>query len=171
MIVDYEPDHLLAIQWQKEQQGYATTRSHAEAVAHSWRAKTALQDGIPVMCAGIMEVWQNRAMAWAAVDWRVNRATFMEAHRAMQAELDRAPFRRLEMYVKPGFAQAWRWAQVLGFHYESIMKAGAPDGGDLVVFARLNGCAAYEALAGKRDAIRSRGNVRSSGARRSRRRG
>lgn len=165
MIIDYQPEHMLAIQWQREQEGYGTSRSHAEAVGHSWSAKTALQDGVPVMCAGIMEVWEQRAMAWAAVDWRANRATFLEAHKAMLPELDRAPFRRLEMYVKPGFFAAWRWAQLLGFTYESTMKAGSPDGKDLFVFVRLNGRAAYEMLTEKRHAVRSRVHGRRASAR------
>lgn len=147
MIIDYTPEHLLSIQWQREQGGYGTTRAHAEGVACGWRQKTALQDGIVVACAGILPIWEGRAMAWAAIDYRIRRATFLEMHRAMLAALDVAPFKRLEMYVKPDFPEAWRWAQRLGFTCESRMQAGAPDGKDLWVFTRIRGRAVREKLA------------------------
>lgn len=165
MIIEYEPAHLLAIQWQRGQEGFGSTEAHAKAVATSWSVKTAVQDGIVVACAGIMEVWAGRGMAWAAIDHRISRKTLLEVHRAVMPELDRAPFHRLEMYVKPGFAAAWRWAEALGFSYESTLRKGSPDGSDLFVFARLNGGLATAQLKGNRYAVLRNRSRRRAGRR------
>lgn len=166
MLVDYEPEHLINLEWQPQQAGYGSSRVHAEAVAQGYSAYTVLQDGMPVICAGLMELWKGRAMAWAAFDYRADGHSLLIAHRRIQRELARAPFRRLEMYVKPGFLEAWRWAEMLGFTLESTMRAGAPNGGDLFVFVRLNGRSAFDALTGKQNAIRNGRPGRGSGSRR-----
>lgn len=138
MIVDYEPDHLLKLNWQGEQlHSGAKTRGHAEVVATGWCAYTALgARGKPLICAGIIELWPGRAMAWAAFDWAA-RPVMLEAHRRALAELDRCPYKRVEMYARPGFAEAVKWAKLLRFDLESCMKHGAPDGSDLLVYARF----------------------------------
>jgi hypothetical protein len=137
-IVPYEPEHLLAIRHQPWQAGATQTIEHARSLAMSHCAYTALCDRTarPLLCAGIIEIWTGRAMCWASFD--VDAAPVMlAAHRRTRLELDRAPFKRLEMYVVPGFLQAWRWAEMLGFTLECCMEFGSPDGRDLYVFKRI----------------------------------
>lgn len=138
MLVAYEPWHLLEIRHQPWQQGANQTIEHAQGLAASHCAYTALCDrtGRPLACAGIIEIWHQRAMCWTALDHEA-RPVMLQAHRRMMAELDRAPFKRLEMYVVPGFIEAWRWAELLGFAVESTLEAGSPDGRDLFVFKRI----------------------------------
>ncbi len=75
-------------------------------------------------------------MCWASFDIDA-KPVMLEAHRRTRQELDRAPFKRLEMYVIPGFLQAWRWALMLGFEVESLKECGSPDGQDMFVFKRI----------------------------------
>jgi hypothetical protein len=147
VIVPYEPHHLLAIRHQSWQAGANQTLEHAEVMARGHCAYTALCDTTerPLICAGIMELWPGRAMCWASFDFEA-RPVMMQAHRRTRLELDRAPFKRLEMYVLPGFMQAWRWAEMLGFKLECLMECGSPEGNDLYVFKRIKRGAAFQRL-------------------------
>lgn len=138
MIVEFQPEHLLEIRHQKWQRGAMQTIEHARALVTGHCAYTALCNctGHPLICAGIVEIWHDRAACWASFD-RDSRPVILEAHRRTRQELARAPFKRLEMYVIPGFMQAWRWAEMLGFTLECTMEAGSPDGRDMFVFKRI----------------------------------
>lgn len=137
-IVAYEPRHLLELRHQEWQRGSTYTLADAEILMQGHCAFTALCDvsGRPLVCAGIVPLWPNRAMCWANLDIDA-RPVMLQAHRRTLTEIDRAPFKRLEMYVVPGFVSAWRWAEMLGFKLESVMEAGSPSGKDLFVFARI----------------------------------
>lgn len=150
MIVPFEPEHLVNIRYQPGQAGGFQSRENAEAVAQGWCAYSAIHDGRALICAGITELWPGRAMAWAAFDYAA-RPVFLEAHRRTLLEIDRAPYNRLEMYVRPGFAEAARWAELLGFTLESCMKRGAPDGKDLLVYTAFKQSRAARELNGIRN--------------------
>lgn len=149
MIIPLEPDHILELTFQPGQHAIDQTRETAETLAGGYRAMTAVHNGGPLACAGLIEVWAGRALAWAALDVRAGRV-LTEITRRMREELDAAPFRRVEMYVYPGFAQAARWAFMLGFEFEAVMVAGAPTGEDLLVFRRLRRASAREVIMGGR---------------------
>lgn len=138
MIVPYEPEHLLAIRHQRWQEGAQQTMEHAQALLHGYSAYTAINitTGRPLICAGICPIWTGRAFCWASFDYEA-RPVFAEAFLRMRKEIGQAPFKRLEMYVAPGFLEAWRFAEMLGFSVECTMEAGSPDGKDMFVFKRI----------------------------------
>jgi hypothetical protein len=147
VIIPFKPEHLLAIRYQEGQRGGAQSRENAEALIGGWRAYTAILPGSaqPLACAGIVELWPARAMAWSALDFEAGKV-MLEITRRMRAELDVCPYTRVEMYVRPGFPEGWRWARMFGFELESCMKRGAPDGGDLLVMTRFKSTKAYRDL-------------------------
>lgn len=148
MIVPFEPEHLLQIRHQEQQKHAINSLEHARAVAMGYCAWTALDDRSkkPLICAGIIELWPGRAMCWASLDFAA-KPVMLGAHRHALQELDRSPFKRLEMYVLPDFFPALRWAQMLRFEYESCMEKASPDGRDLLVFKRIKRGAVARRLA------------------------
>lgn len=60
--------------------------------------------------------------------------------RKVRAHLDdrMKQLRRVEMTVRADFAPARRWAVLLGFQCEGPMQCAAPDGGDMLRYARIN---------------------------------
>ncbi len=45
-------------------------------------------------------------------------------------------FQRVEAYVDPEFPQAIKWAEMLGFEREGLMKRFTPSGQDQYLYAR-----------------------------------
>jgi hypothetical protein len=41
-------------------------------------------------------------------------------------------FRRIEAYIDPNFAESIRWATLMGFQFEGVMKKHSPRGDDLM---------------------------------------
>jgi hypothetical protein len=143
----YKADDLFEIREQFWQQGTHQTYAEACALERGYAAYTAVSSisGRVLACAGIMEIWQGRGLCWASLDFEV-RPLMPAIHKRMLAELDKSPFRRLEMYVAPGFIQGWEWAKRLGFELESRMQAASPDGRDLYVFKRVRHGSIYSTL-------------------------
>ncbi len=101
---------------------------------NSW---TVVIDGAPVVCAGTLQHWPGRHMAWAYVargtlqhmEWITERV------RENLAGLKG----RIEFTVRADFAPGLRWAKSLGFEVETpVLKAYGPQGEDHVGFARIN---------------------------------
>lgn len=135
-IVPLERDHLKAISVQPAQ---AAEYAHADALASplgiGWAA---LVDGEPVACAGLVEVWEGRAYAWAILS--DNAGPYMRAlTREIRSRLDAAPFRRIEMAVDAEFEAGARWAEMLGFRCETPapMAAYLPNGRAAYLYARV----------------------------------
>jgi hypothetical protein len=136
MIAPFEPHHLLELELQPGQRVDAATVNHAETLAQSLVSGSVFHAGKLAACGGVFELWRGRAMAWAALSADAGPA-LVEITRHVLRGLNASPFRRVELYARLDFAPSMRWAKLLGFQFESIMRAGAPDGADLAVYARV----------------------------------
>ncbi len=101
-------------------------------------AFTAHHEGRVLACAGVIEMWPDRAMAWAWIS-SVAGPYFAGVHRAVRRFLDVCPFRRVELTVLAGFEPGMRWARMLGFTLETPepMRAYGVDGCDYYLWARV----------------------------------
>jgi len=135
IVVPFEALHLRMIRVQPSQ---IAEYAHADALdSPTGLAWTAFADGEPLACAGLVEVWEGRAYAWAILS--VDAGRYMLAlTRGIRSRLAAAPFRRIEMAVDAGFAAGARWAQLLGFRCETPepMTAYLPNGRAAYLYAR-----------------------------------
>ena len=104
------------------------------AKSNSW---TGAVDGAPVICAGTIQHWPGRHMAWAYVA----RGTLK--HLSWITERVRENLAglkgRIEFTVRADFAPGLRWAKSLGFEVETpLMKSFGPLGENHVGFVRIN---------------------------------
>lgn len=134
-VVRFDEAHLDAIRIQAAQRMTPEQRQQAMRV-HYGDAWTALVDGHPVASAGLVELWEGRAYAWAmlgedAGPW-MRRIT-----RAICSRLEEARYRRVEMAVDAGFGAGCRWAHLLGFELEALARAYMPGGRDAFIYARV----------------------------------
>lgn len=104
------------------------------AIPYSYTAEV---DGVVIGCGGIVPLWADRGVAWTLLSG-MSRGHFLAAHRLVVSALDVCPLRRVEAYVKKGFTQGQRWAEMLGFELEAeTMRAFYPDGSDFMLYAKV----------------------------------
>jgi hypothetical protein len=139
-IVPFRPEHLAAIRLQGVQasaQPMMTVEHGRQLIEQPGSlARTLLVDGVPMACAGLIELWRGRAYAWAYLSegWeRFARAV----HRACLDNLQACRWRRVEMAVDVRYPQGKRWAWHLGFEFEGVARAFTPDGRDCEIWARV----------------------------------
>jgi hypothetical protein len=104
------------------------------------KAWTALDDGVPVFCAGMTPMWQGRAIAWALCG-DVPRRSLRQLLVETRAELDRqaaAGTWRIEATVARGWWAAERFAEALGFDLRCVLPLYGPDRGDYGLWERLD---------------------------------
>lgn len=102
--------------------------------ANSW---TGVLDGEPIVCAGTMEQWPGRHLAWAYV----SRGTlpflpWITENVKRKIENVRG---RIEFTVRADFPAGQRWAKRLGFEVETpLLRAYGPEGEDHIGYVRFN---------------------------------
>jgi hypothetical protein len=138
-VVRYEAWHLRELVAQPAQTALKGTVSPEQAAAVEGPLSfTALADGRPVCCAGIVEYWPGRGEAWAflAADCRKELRAITNA---MRRFLEVCPVRRVEAAVDVDFEPGHRWCRLLGFKLEaSLLKAYLPEGGDVSLYAKVS---------------------------------
>lgn len=111
---------------------------YLRAFAGKGRAFTLRAEGRVLCIMGLMEVHHQAATAWAIMAsgcWgHMGEMTII-----CRRYLDDQPFRRIDMLVRAGFPAGQRWAERLGFEREAVLRAWAPDGEDMMMFARIRG--------------------------------
>ena len=101
---------------------------------NSW---TGVCDGRPVACAGFIEQWPGRTIAWAYLN-KNSGAHMMFITRKVRDALSKIKG-RIEFAVRCDFDAGHRWARMLGFDVETyVMKAYGPDGEDYSSYVRHN---------------------------------
>ena len=104
-------------------------------------ARTGVKGSIIIGSAGLMNVWEGRAIAWALLSKRVHRYDMIFIHRWVKCFLDRCErrwnLRRIETPIRCDFPQGVRWAEMLGFQCEGTMRRYDPQGMDTFLYARV----------------------------------
>ncbi len=139
MIIPFIPEHALELRQklQEGQKGTAVDLAHGETMARGHCAWTCVNaDFDAVAAAGILPMWPGRGLAWALISEDAG-PHMREVTKATIAALDCCPCRRVELYVRLGFHQAFRWAKILGFEFEAVLEEADPHGGDMAIFKRV----------------------------------
>ena len=92
-----------------------------------------------IACGGVFPVWEGRGIVWFFLDGRTDRNGLLFLHRIGLRLMDdwNQQFRRLETTVLESFPQGHRWAQMLGFMSEGVMKRYDIFGQDHRLYARI----------------------------------
>jgi RimJ/RimL family protein N-acetyltransferase len=124
LIIPYASHHLHQLALQPHQQHLGTAlREHgwAEQVSEAGPCWTAIVDGQPIACAGFQNCWEGRAIAWAILGETAGRH-MAALTRAVRQALSAYPAERIEAQALVGFAPALRWARLLGFAPEGVLR-------------------------------------------------
>jgi hypothetical protein len=135
-VVPFSPDHLTRLRIQATQAASVLTVEHGwEIVDCNGIARTALRDGEPVACAGLIPLMPWRAFAWSYLGEGFDQ-DIRAIHRATLGVLNAARYARIEMAVDPLDSKAKRWAWHLGFEREGLARKWAKDR-DMEIWARV----------------------------------
>lgn len=137
-IEPFRAQHIEQIELQPAQAGLRAflERGHALHLAEGSFAFTGFQDGKAIGCAGLIELWPGRDCAWSLLSDCGPRA-FFNVHRTIVRILEERRTRRTEMSVDVDHVAGQRWAELLGFRKEGLMRSYSPDGRDAYLYARI----------------------------------
>lgn len=127
---------------QAEQRIYETwDQSNWEHVVEQGLAISAFRDETLLGVGGLVPIWRGRAAAWAVLASSVTGPDLLFGHRIalelMDAWQREYGFVRVEAHVKDTFVNGHRWARLLGFQTEGLMRCYDPFGDDYRLYARI----------------------------------
>lgn len=101
---------------------------------------TLLGDGTPIVCGGIIPLWNGVCEGWVIGGKRIFQAK-IKAARLIKKRTDLLCLNnnvsRLQTAVKAGFKEGYRFAKFLGLQDEGLMKKYGPDGSDYYRMAKI----------------------------------
>lgn len=135
-IVPFRPDHLSRLELQPVQRLCGVSYQTGAEIARHCQAFTGLAGGQVVGIAGFMEQWRGRAVAWALLSESAG-PHMVQISRAVDREIRRAPWHRVEAHVAPDFEAGIRLVRLLRFEFEGLMARFLPNGEDASLWARV----------------------------------
>lgn len=134
----FKAEHLATLELQEAQSVFADkyNPAYGKALEECGGSYTGFADGRPVICAGLIEQWEGRALAWALVSSDAGRH-FVHVTRIIRRAIEMSQFRRIEAHVDCEFYQGIRWAEMLGFEVEARMRRFMADGRDAFLYVRF----------------------------------
>jgi len=138
-VIKFRAEHLDDLVLQDAQRYFHSEFSdpdYGRRIEASQYCFTGIADGKVIGCAGVHEIWANRAMAWALLSQQAG-PHFRGIHRAAMGFFSQAPWNRIESQVEDGFAPGHRWAKLLGMEHEGLMRSFSPTGVDFHLYARI----------------------------------
>ena len=132
-------DDLLSIEAQPEQRAFAAalTAGAAAALLAAGPSRSITDSaGNVLLCCGVIPFHENRVHAWTLLSGRASRhMPFLV--KSVLGFLESLPCRRVEMTIRQGFSAGVKWARILGFTPEGVMRAYAENGDNCILYARI----------------------------------
>lgn len=138
-VIPYRHFHLAALAIQDAQASMADMikPEYAKALEAAGPAYTVMDNQEVIACAGLAEQWPGRATAWSILSKHVAGMKMARLHKMVARFLDMQNYTRIEMTVDHEFEQGHRWAKMLGFEWEGLMRKYNPNGVDCDLYARV----------------------------------
>lgn len=136
-LAPFDPSHLDGLEAQEAQRGTfpAGDPAYALSLIKAGPCWSVFVGGRVVACGGLCAQWEGRAVAWAIIS---EGAPLVAVTRSAIHVLGLPGIpRRVECFVDVSFQEGIRWAEMLGFQREGLMRAFSPDGRDHLLFARV----------------------------------
>ncbi|MEO8837537.1 MAG: hypothetical protein ABI351_02365 [Herbaspirillum sp.] len=138
-IVPYEHAHILDMIDQPINSGVRDFFLNGEGknIERTGSFFTGIVDGIPLVCGGAAQIWENRGHCWCVFNQR-SKYHFLTVMRMMREFLAQCPFKRIEVSIPVGHAVFARRTELLGFRLEcAFAEAYLPNGDDCAVYVMV----------------------------------
>ena len=137
--IPYRHFHLASLTPQEAQATMAELikPEYAKALEIAGPAWTVMDGSEVLACLGLAEQWPTRAQAWTILSNNLTGRRFAKFHAMVMRGLGMQSYTRIEMTVDHEFEQGHRWAKLLGFEWEGLMRKYNPNGMDCDLYARV----------------------------------
>jgi len=123
-MIDFHTDHMDSFEIQEAQRDNLALLSKELMNDLKGYKFTYLEDSKAKAFVGMELAWKGRAVVWAMVGDVDNWIRFhRETYRLMETYRKENGIIRLELITKDGFEESDRWAKMLGFELESVMRS------------------------------------------------
>lgn len=140
-IVAFKAEHILAMDIHPAQRGAVMTAPEYLAMVEALPSSfSMLHEGETLACFGWVEFHPGRVQIWSALSAKSG-PHMVRFTRVAKRMVDALPHRRIEAEVLAHFAEGCRWMHMLGLTCETKdrpLRAYAPDGSDMHIFAKVN---------------------------------
>jgi len=111
---------------------------YPDLLARSGPALTAVLDGAPVACGGLVRVWPGTAEGWMKVSPSATAVSTMLFHRKVRQALrfyaELYNLHRVQTYIDPHYPLFHRWARALGFEQEAYLRQWCGNRQDMMLY-------------------------------------
>lgn len=141
-VIPFEPEHFEQLQVQKAQkyfsdyvQNYA---NYGKILKETGLAFTGITDEGIVGCSGVVYRNPKVVEAWAVLSILFPKYSFQATKAILKFLKEHQELHRVQIAVNLEFQQGHRWAQMLGFTPEGIMKKYDEFGNDHMLYAKVS---------------------------------
>lgn len=126
------------IRLQRGQMGSVSivTPDYARSLSAAGPSITVERGGEILGCAGIGIHNGGSGVLWGFISQNSG-PHFVRMDRIARRFISSIHLRRLEATVEKGFEPGCRWLDLMGFHFEGVMRSYGPDGSDYLRYARI----------------------------------
>lgn len=128
-LVPFHLDHLARITPQDAQKGADLSGEWISGPA--W---TAIDGETVAAVGGFLLQWDGRFLAWAVIGAGANMRALT---RVVREKIDAFQVRRIEATIDVGFRQAIKWAKMLGFEFEGVLRCAGLNGEDFAMYSKV----------------------------------
>lgn len=132
-IIPYEPQHLLMIKPQRNQESLEMTIERAEQLA-MFPCFTGILDGEVIAIGGLFELNPIRAYLYLIVTENIQHQ-WIHIYRAARKLINAALKDYVRLETLTAFPEAERWVEMIGFQFEGVMRRAGPDGCDAKMYS------------------------------------
>lgn len=126
---------MISPQHQQLATGQIMTRDHLAAAINAGLALACVEGSRILAVGGIAEQWPDRGLLWGLLTDGIG-ATMTPVHRIVQRAVAASSLQRIEMHVAVKHGAAARWAKLLGFKQEGVMRKFW-QGHDFALYAKV----------------------------------
>lgn len=137
IVVPFAPEHLARMRVQAAQvTEISMIRPDAIELLAKSNGWSALDGDHPLFCGGVIDMDDHHGLLWAYVSSEAG-PWMLRITRGARRFLALKNLRRIETSVRADFAAGCRWAALMGFENEGLMRKYGFDGSDHFRYARI----------------------------------
>lgn len=145
-IVNFKEEHGLDIIYRNQREGLTSgvPSVSPKKVVKIWgKSKdsyTMMKDGVPVFCAGVVDIGWQRGEAWTLVSrlfYENKKVCYRVVKNFLKYCFENNQYQRIQSVISPDLDAGESWMRHLGFTKEGTLRKFGPNNEDVVMYSRV----------------------------------